>query len=440
VTSLSKRRLAGSVFFAAAFLACLHFTAALLENKRGREKYRDFYEDKTGFDAIFLGTSHAFNSILPMELWHGWGITSYNWGYSNCSPAENFRLLPEILRHAKPRLVVLDLYGLTQYENQAAGGNGKYRTDRIEQQHVQFDTLPLTRGKIRGVADIFDNYEGRNDFLWNFIMYHNRWTELAENDFAPDFSVQKGASFLAGVAEGVSFRPVDPAKRAVPDTVCFRYLEKLLSYCSENRIELLCVFLPYPAGRKDQITANSVGKTVEAHEGCTYLNLLCENILDMRTDIYIDRRHLNFTGAAKTTDWLGRYLREHCGLPDHRGDPAYAPWEESWQKYVAFKAETLRKATGLLEKLCLLRGSGWTVRATFRNGCTALEDSKSLAALLEGPANAEIAWSDDPAGDGSACDIRLVVATPGGEILDESFHVCKKAFAIEPAPPAQGKK
>ena len=130
--------------------------------------------------------------MLPMELWDKYGIASYNWGYSNCTPAENYYLIQEILKYTSPKLIVLDVYGVIEYEQY---NNGKYRTDRIEQQHVQFDSFPLSLNKIRAAKDLFDDYEHNEDFIWNFIMYHNRWSELDRSDFEYELNKEKGAYF-----------------------------------------------------------------------------------------------------------------------------------------------------------------------------------------------------------------------------------------------------
>ena len=124
----------------AAILACSEF----LEYKEATEKYSDFYEAETNFDVIFMGTSHAYGTVFPMELWQEYGISSYNWGYNHCSLPESYHLMLEVVKRTKPKLFVVDLYGIVEYENWNGVGNGKYRTDKVEEQHVPFDAVPLS--------------------------------------------------------------------------------------------------------------------------------------------------------------------------------------------------------------------------------------------------------------------------------------------------------
>ena len=114
--SVKLKRIISCILFATLLLGAIVKCADLLEYKEARKKYTPFYESETNFDVIFLGTSHMWNHVLPMELWKDYGISSYNWGYSNCTPAENYYLIQDILKYTSPKVVVMDVYGLTEYD------------------------------------------------------------------------------------------------------------------------------------------------------------------------------------------------------------------------------------------------------------------------------------------------------------------------------------
>ena len=256
-----------SVLLIGAIVKC----ADVLEYKEARKKYTPFYESETNFEVILLGTSHVWNHILPMEMWSDYGIASYNWGYSHCTPAENFYLIQDIVKYTSPKVVVMDIYGLTEYDD---WGNGKYRTDRIEMQHVQFDSLPIwSVNKMKASKDVFDDYENNEDFIWNFIMYHNRWSELAENDFKYDITTEKGAYFLTGLGT-TSFTAIPEHEKTNIDSVCYPYFIKVIEYCQERGIEVLCVYAPFAANEEQQKIANTIGGIVEQYPNCSYINML----------------------------------------------------------------------------------------------------------------------------------------------------------------------
>ena len=49
---------------------------------------------------------------------------------------------------------------------------------------------------------------------------------------------------------------------------------------------------------------------------------------DYATDL-ADHAHVNTAGAQKISTDLAAYLAEHYGMPDKRGDAAYAAWDEA---------------------------------------------------------------------------------------------------------------
>ena len=46
-----------------------------------------------------------------------------------------------------------------------------------------------------------------------------------------------------------------------------------------------------------------------------------------------DNPHLNPSGARKVTDYIGNILRNDFNVPDHRGESAYAKWDEDYKEY-----------------------------------------------------------------------------------------------------------
>ena len=54
--------------------------------------------------------------------------------------------------------------------------------------------------------------------------------------------------------------------------------------------------------------------------------------------------HLNYWGAVKVTRALGRRL-EVLGVPDHRGDNAYAAWDDCYTNFLEL-AEQAAGSTG----------------------------------------------------------------------------------------------
>ena len=401
------------IIFVALLCAAIYKCADILEYKEAREKYTSFFESETNFDVIYLGTSHVWNSVFPMEIWEETGISSFNWGYSNCTPAENYYLIQDILKYTSPKVVVMDAMGIAEYEEY---GNGKYRDDRIEQQHVQFDSFPIwSVNKYNASKDVFDNYDDNEDFIWNFIMYHNRWSELGEEDFNYSLSTEKGATFLTGLGCNY-YPPISEDEKTDIDTVCLPYFLNIIEYCNENNIQVLCVYLPFPADETQQRLANTVGDLVSVYPNCTYVNMLNKDILDFYTDICTDDMHLNYSGGRKVSLWLGDYLASNYSLTDYSESQS---WINDYEQYYLYKKETLQSQDLFLNYLVQLSDDDFTAELEiynyniFTNGrLQMLYDNAGIVPVyIENP-------------DTDKCAKMTISSTYNGEFVEEVYFQC----------------
>lgn len=419
------QRLLTAIGFTVALAAAIFACSGFLEYKEAKEKYTDFYEAETNFDVIFMGTSHTYGTVYPVELWKEYGITSYNWGYNHCAVAENYHLMLEVVKRTKPKLFVVDLYGLLEYDNWEGTGNGKYRTDKVEEQHVQFDAVPFSREKGAAIRDIFDDYSQNNDFLWNFILYHNRWEDLGERDFTAEGLPLMGATIYSGVGSHGPFTPTETETVELEHIVGYEYLIKMMEFCGENGIQLLCTYLPYPAKPASQKVANSLGAVINRYPNCSYINMLDADYLTYPADLYRDNNHLNYIGSCKTTSWLGAYMIKHLGIESHSDDPAYAEyWDAYYERYYDYKAELLLEQTGLYEHLLLLYGTDLRAELTVKTGCAAFtEDSMAAAILTQLSGSVEVSATDEVTYANQPCDARLTVwrTDDGTQVLSRGF-------------------
>lgn len=404
--------------------AAVYFCGRLLEYKEAREKYTDFYAAETNFDVIFMGTSHTYGTLYPMELWKEYGITSYNWGYNHCAVAENYHLMLEIVKRTQPKVFVVDLYGLLEYDNWDGTGNGKYRTDKVEEQHVQFDAVPFSRDKAAAVEDIFDDYDQRADYLWNFILYHNRWEDLGQRDFTARALPMMGATIYSGIGTHGPFRTTETEKAELTGLVGYQYLVKMMEYCGQNDIQLLCTYLPYPAKPASQQVANALEDAVGSYPNCTFLNMLNAEYLTYPADLYTDNNHLNYIGSCKVTSWLGSYLMEHCGVESHFDEAAYTQyWDEYYARYRDYKAELLQTETGFYEQLLLLYGTDFQAELTVRAGCDAFASDGLAAAILpQLSESTAVSPQETVSAEDASCDLRLSIwRSDTGEALQTRY-------------------
>lgn len=309
-----------------------------------------FYRQGEDFDVLFYGTSHVLCGIYPMELWQDYGIASYNYGTNGSFMPEIYWTIVNSLDYATPKLVVIDCF---RFCNDVKTNSGNPR-----QAHEYFDSLPMSLNKIRAAWDIFTKEDNRLEFLWNFIVYHDRWTELAENDFVPSVWLTKGGQFYTGLAQPKQF-PSAGQEKLTGEPLGLRYLRKAIELCQSRGIEVLLTYLPFPANEEHQKEANRACDIAEEY-GVGYIDFLhMDQLVDMRTDCLDftedgENGHVNVSGAWKVTDYLGEYISERYDIPDRREDPAYKDWDDDYREYMNYKVDQLARQTDVRNCLLLL--------------------------------------------------------------------------------------
>lgn len=383
-------------------LSCLLRAADIvLERKDSSYKYEDFFkltkEDK--IDVLFLGSSHVINDVNPVVLYRDYGYTAYNMGGHGSVLQSTYWELIEALNYCKPKLVVVDAYMLekdVKYLDDRDAGDDEINT-AIEQLHLNMDVWPADRLKLAALKDLIKEPEMRTQFLSKFSIYHSRWQELDKNDFAALVGKASKNNLLG--SEMRYLVDCDPAVYPDPledqllteHTVGQEYLMKIIDECQRDNIDVLVTFLPCSAETKDKAAAVKAGEIAAAYD-VPYLNLLNEDIIDLYTDLN-DHGHLNITGSEKTTDYLGEYLKANYELTDHRGDAAYAYFDELAQKYLEDTKDQVTAQEDLYSKLNLLSLDGYSCVLYCNTGSFAFKDEyfKNLVKKLSGTDEIDLA-------------------------------------------------
>ncbi|WP_131820791.1 hypothetical protein [Desulfotruncus arcticus] len=297
----------------------------ILRDKTNAEHIYTFREESPdSLDVLFLGSSHSYRFISPLELWNDYGIASYNLGTSEQSIPQSYFVLKQALGTQQPKLVVLDLYLIRA--SSYAMSNARI--------HQINDNIPRTRVWYEAVCSLVPTGD-RVQYIFPIVAFHDRWKSLSAQDFAKIKDVKKGSDFnyAIKVFEHIPLLDFDETQ-SIPE-ISALYLDKIVELCRENDIELLLSVMPYPEyTEKEQKIYNSVF-ALSKEKGLQYLYLLDkfdEIGLDFQKD-FSDSNHVNIAGALKITDYMGRYIRNNYDIPDRSKDPGYTQWNEQYLKY-----------------------------------------------------------------------------------------------------------
>ncbi len=423
------------IAFLALLAVVLLAVMTLTERKASYIKNKDFFEEakKDHIDVLFLGSSHVINGINPMTLYSDYGITSYNLGGHGSLLQETYWQLIRALEYTKPDYVVVDCYMMEknyQYLDVCEEDTSDEDIEAsINKLHLNMDAYPLSKLKIAAVNDLIQDQDIRNQFLFDFIVYHSRWSELNKDDFGrfngkTATNKLMGAEMVYGVKPDVDVYPPCQEGEVLPEhTVGKEYLMKIIDECQRDGIGVILVYIPFSAQTIDQIAANTAGQVAETY-GVPYLNMLeVPGIIDEASDLN-DHGHLNVVGADKVTAYIGQYLSENADLTDHREDPEYENWEKLSKKYKKSVKNAALDGEELRSELNLLSAGGYNSIIYVNNNSPALEDEgvRHLISNISGTSRI-----DETAGNGQPYilinDKNGVYEAVGGEVL-ENVNTC----------------
>ncbi|MCR4960385.1 MAG: hypothetical protein K6A74_02945 [Lachnospiraceae bacterium] len=319
--------IAASIFVFALISQGIAVATFYLSKPESYEVRHGFYESDDS-EVLFIGTSHMFNAVYPMELWRDYGISSYNLANAGERMALTYYSLKDAINVRKPKAVVIDVHGLKY-------GDQKNDPEVPKRSHVTFDAMKWGKIKVEGIVDCVEK-QYRSGFFFPLAFYHNRWTELTKDDIdrGNSFrSLSRGASYLVNVGNEAAPTLVNPEDYTFKNNYSTEYLEKIVALCAEKDIPVLIIYIPFRSPAGNQRAANMAADIAKKYDNATYLNLLY-NVDEFGLDYAIDTAdkmsHLNPSGARKVTGYLGKYLSEHYDLSDYRGD---TKWQDQYERY-----------------------------------------------------------------------------------------------------------
>lgn len=266
------------------------------------------FEEPAGtVDVLLVGDSETYSSLIPLQLFGEYGITSYCCATSGQLLSDTVEILERTFRDQSPKIVVLE-------------------TNTI------FRKVSTSNVMIRKLGAVF-----------SVFTRHDRWKEIgfADNSAVdPNECDTKGYRFSTGVAavykDEASARSGSSARIARQNLY---YVEEIKSFCDENGATLILVSTPnalnWSGWKHDRL------ESLADEIGATYIDMneLTEEVpIDWKTDTRDHGDHLNYYGAKKATAYLGRLLWETGLFVDHRDDEAFAAWNAEVEAFYAMVA------------------------------------------------------------------------------------------------------
>ena len=262
-------------------------------------------EKENTLDVLFTGDSEASNTFSPFQYWKEQGIASYNLGGSAQRLNDCYTVLEEVLKHQKPKVLVLE-------------PNTLFRKNAV---YNKEDSVLMMAEQIFPVLHHHNIYKSIN-------LGVNLLGATKENAYADQCKGYYARVKIRPYQGSDQYMKTNKRETAIyPETM--EYFEKIVQLCKENQVELIMVSSPSPKNWSDE--RHDVIQALCDNYGITYydLNKLDNALaLDWTTDTLDRGDHLNINGSKKVNAYFGKILKEKYHIPDHRGEADYAIWDQ----------------------------------------------------------------------------------------------------------------
>lgn len=413
------------------------YLSSVLVSKSSYSKVSPFLKEEENFDVLFMGISHMQVGVYPLDLWKDYGITSFNFGESGARLPYSYWALKNALEYTTPKLVVIDVRRMDV--------NDKEYDDYVS---TVFDEFPLSKTKYEAAMDLFEDWDMRLEFLFPFIKYHSRWTELYEDDFTKEsYRINKGAysypkeSLHVAIPEEHQILSKDDKSEG--GALAQKYLRQMIELCQDQGIDVMLTELPYPADEESQRLANGVADIADEY-GINYINFLqMDGIIDFDTDMNDKSAHVNDSGARKITAYLGNYIKENYSVPDRREDKKYTSWNDVYKEYEEYKISRIKEQTSLDNYLMLLADENLSSCIYINEGTDILRDERMKKLLRNISQHQDLAQLESAGESGK--NYFLIVDNGSSKVwegvgeeispdLDTSFGKIKNVAAVDEEP------
>lgn len=310
-----KKHLCSAALFLgllAAFLfgLSLYFQPKNNTPEAGIQDYRasGFLSEAAGsLDYVVLGDSIPLTGVNPWVIWENQGFTGYVCATTGQTAEKSAAFLRTLFQTQAPKVVFLE----------------------ANQLYKQYSALDAAAARVTDAVPV--------------LRYHDNWKFLRPSqalrpvNYGQDVP-EKGYYLRKQIEAADPGDYMAPAGTSDPiPTESRKSLERIAEQCRAQGSRLVLISLPSPANWND-----GCHRAVEAlaqELGVSYLDLNLEDLsINWSLDTLDGGDHLNETGAAKASAFLGDWLARNAELNDKRENPDYEDWRQDYAWFVSAAA------------------------------------------------------------------------------------------------------
>lgn len=309
------KRIVSCVLFVAILLGLLQVSSLIFQPKSNDKASGINYprangifsEPKDSIDTVFIGDSEVYHSFIPLNIWRDYGITSYDVSSPSQKLVYSMEFLKKTFENQSPKIVFLET-------------NAIFRKSYLE-----------------------DEITYKAEQIFPVFRYHDRWKNLQLKDFSATVEYtanenNKGYYFTKkskpatdkAIKEYMKYSDVSAPILSTNK----KYLNEIAKFCKTHGARL--VLISTPSTKNWNYQRHNTMEAISKDLGVDYIdtNLLRDGIpIDWKKDTKDKGDHLNYNGAVKLTDYVGKYLDDTKLFKDKRNDPSYDNWNTCLDKF-----------------------------------------------------------------------------------------------------------
>lgn len=309
------KRIVSCVLFVAILLGLLQVSSLIFQPKSNDKASGIHYprtngifsEPKDSIDTVFIGDSEVYHSFIPLYIWRDYGITSYDVSSPSQKLVYSMEFLKKTFEKQSPKIVFLET-------------NAIFRKSYLE-----------------------DEITYKAEQIFPVFRYHDRWKNLQLKDFSATVEYtanenNKGYYFTKkskpatdkAIKEYMKYSDVSAPILSTNK----KYLNGIAKFCKTHGAKL--VLISTPSTKNWNYQRHNAMEAVSKDLGVDYIdtNLLRDDIpIDWKKDTKDKGDHLNYKGAVKVTNYIGKYLDDTKLFKDKRNDPSYDNWNTCLDKF-----------------------------------------------------------------------------------------------------------
>lgn len=309
------KRIVSCVLFVAILLGLLQVSSLIFQPKSNDKASGIHYprangissEPKDSIDTVFIGDSEVYHSFIPLNIWRDYGITSYDVSSPSQKLVYSMEFLKKTFENQSPKIVFLET-------------NAIFRKSYLE-----------------------DEITYKAEQIFPVFRYHDRWKNLQLKDFSATVEYtanenNKGYYFTKkskpatdkAIKEYMKYSDVSAPILSTNR----KYLNGIAKFCKNHGAKL--VLISTPSTKNWNYQRHNTMEAISKDLGVDYIdtNLLRDDIpIDWKKDTKDKGDHLNYNGAVKLTDYVGKYLDDTKLFKDKRNDPSYDNWNTCLDKF-----------------------------------------------------------------------------------------------------------